>query len=309
MEGKCVSQLFGRRTQDTRMEAELELITTRKVVYGILDFLDTEVKKPSTTSSAQDSLQVAIQCLETAYGVTIHEEDKEYQPERTLMELVGSASSIGASSNPLASLFDGSAGPNSLAALFAGSAVNPLEALADSNPLAALAQAFPFKFHTGEEYEQPPEASEADKLNAEELKNKGNDAMGRESFAEALEEYNQAIELDGNNAAYFCNRAATFIKLEQYDEARRDCQIAAQLDPSYARAYGRMGHTYSCQNKTVDAILCFKKALELEPENESYITNFQALQTVMQNDLPSVMAQAPSSDLIQAIFQNNNLLS
>lgn len=302
---------------------EEELITTRKVVHGVLDFLDTELKKPSTTAATKESLEVAMQCLETAYGVTLTEKDKEYQLGRSLMDLVASPTpSNVASSNPLTALFGGESGGSSplaallggtgasspLASLFAGSSVaNPLDSLAASNPLAALAQAFPFKFHTGDEYERPPEASEADKMIAEELKNKGNDFMIKENFEEALKDYNKAVELDGNKAAIFCNRSACYIKLGEYDNALRDCQIAAQLEPSYAKAYARMGLAYSCQNQTVDAILCFKKALELEPENESYQTNFESLQQLMMNDLPTVMAQASTSQLIQSILSSCNL--
>lgn len=51
----------------------------------------------------------------------------------------------------------------------------------------------------------------------------------------------RAVELDGRNSVYFCNRAAAAMKLEQFDQSLRDCQIAIRLQPKYARAYGRMG--------------------------------------------------------------------
>lgn len=45
--------------------------------------------------------------------------------------------------------------------------------------------------NTGPEYVKPAEASEADKLAADELKNKGNDAMKNLTFTEALDHYNK----------------------------------------------------------------------------------------------------------------------
>jgi len=93
----------------------------------------------------------------------------------------------------------------------------------------------------GAAYDSPPEASEENKVRAEELKHLGNDAMKNLSFSEALTHYTEAVRLDGRNSVYFCNRAAAYIKLEQYNEALRDCQIAIRLQPNYARAYGRMG--------------------------------------------------------------------
>ncbi len=47
------------------------------------------------------------------------------------------------------------------------------------------------------------------------------------------------------------------------------------MDPLYGKAYGRMGLAYSCVDKHREAIDCFKKAIELEPDNESYKTNLK----------------------------------
>jgi len=41
---------------------------------------------------------------------------------------------------------------------------------------------------------------------ADRLKNQGNDFIKQEKYREALEAYNAAIQIDGNNAIYYCNR-------------------------------------------------------------------------------------------------------
>ena len=43
----------------------------------------------------------------------------------------------------------------------------------------------------------------------------------------------------------------------------------------YGKAYGRMGLAYSSIHKHKEAVDCFKKAIEIEPENESYKSNLQ----------------------------------
>merc|ERR1711872_647738 len=53
------------------------------------------------------------------------------------------------------------------------------------------------------------------------------------------------------------------------------CQRAIDMDPSYSKAYGRMGLAHSSLNKHKEAVENFKKALELEPDNESYKSNLQ----------------------------------
>jgi tetratricopeptide (TPR) repeat protein len=41
---------------------------------------------------------------------------------------------------------------------------------------------------------------------ADKLKNEGNEFVKQEKYKEALDAYNAAIEIDGNNAIYYCNR-------------------------------------------------------------------------------------------------------
>jgi hypothetical protein len=38
------------------------------------------------------------------------------------------------------------------------------------------------------------------------FKNEGNELMKHEKFKEALEAYNKAIDIDKNNAVFYCNR-------------------------------------------------------------------------------------------------------
>lgn len=73
--------------------------------------------------------------------------------------------------------------------------------------------------------------------------------------------------------SYF--RAAAYCRLEQHDLAIQDCRTALALEPTYAKAYGRMGVALSCQNRYDDAVTAYQKALELDPNNESYKQNLQ----------------------------------
>ena len=54
--------------------------------------------------------------------------------------------------------------------------------------------------------------------------------------------------------------------------------LSIDMDPAYGKAYGRMGLAYACVDKHKEAIDCFKKAIELEPDNESYKSNMKLAQ-------------------------------
>lgn len=85
----------------------------------------------------------------------------------------------------------------------------------------------------------------------------------------------RAIELDGRNAVYYGNRAAVHSKLGNHEAAVQDSLTALQIDSSYSKAYGRLGLAYSSMNKHKEARDAYKKALEMEPDNESYKSNLQ----------------------------------
>merc|ERR1712227_511860 len=87
--------------------------------------------------------------------------------------------------------------------------------------------------------------------------------------------YTKAIDLDGSNPVFYCNRAAAHSKMNNHHLAIEDCQRAIDMDPSYSKAYGRMVLAHSSLEKHREAVENFKKALELEPDNESYKSNLQ----------------------------------
>ncbi|XP_065881191.1 uncharacterized protein [Euphorbia lathyris] len=111
---------------------------------------------------------------------------------------------------------------------------------------------------------------------AETLKSQGNQAMQAKSYADAIELYSCAISLFENNAVYYCNRAAAYTQIQKYAEAIRDCLKSIEIDPNYSKAYSRLGLAYYAQGNYRDAIdKGFRKALQLDPQNEKVKENIQ----------------------------------
>merc|ERR1719150_3673541 len=137
----------------------------------------------------------------------------------------------------------------------------------------------------------PPSA--ADKEEEERLKREGNNLMRTEKFVDALEMYSKAINLDGGNPVFYCNRAAAHSKMNNHHLAIEDCQRAIDMDPSYSKAYGRMGLAHSSLEKHLEAVENFKKALELEPENESYKSNLQIAEDKVKSGVSPGMGGMP----------------
>ncbi|KAH9756989.1 TPR REGION domain-containing protein [Citrus sinensis] len=111
---------------------------------------------------------------------------------------------------------------------------------------------------------------------AEIFKCQGNRVMQSQQYSDAIELYSFAIALCGNNAVYYSNRAAAYTQIHQYAEAVRDCLKSIDIDPNYSKAYSRLGLAYYAQGNYNDAIeKGFKKALQLDPNNEAVKENIR----------------------------------
>ena len=67
-----------------------------------------------------------------------------------------------------------------------------------------------------EEATTPRIISDEDRAAAEESKVQGNDHFTASRYPQAAESYSLAIEKNPESAVYYSNRAATFLKMEQF---------------------------------------------------------------------------------------------
>lgn len=90
-------------------------------------------------------------------------------------------------------------------------------------------------------------AKAAAEKKAEEVKGQGNRLLLAKDYEGAERCYTEALELspDGPNShVYLCNRAAALCYLGKNGDAVVDCQEAIDLNPSYAKAYTRLGYAF-----------------------------------------------------------------
>lgn len=120
-------------------------------------------------------------------------------------------------------------------------------------------------------------------LSADQLKTHGNQKMVSGQYQEAVNYYSKAIELDGNSAIYFANRAAAYTHLKDYKKAIADCEASLRIDPSYSKAYSRLGTALFYEGSYAKAVEKYARAVELDPQNEGYRTGvfFLALEPLL----------------------------
>lgn len=206
-------------------------------------------------SDAVESLEVAIQCLESAYGVS------------------------GAD-----------------------------DSLRPTVPLLDIFQDFTGNLDAADDL--PPEASPENKAEAEKLKVEGNNLMREEKLEEAIDSYSKAIALDGRNAIFYCNRAAAHSKLNNYQQSIADAKRALKIDATYSKAYARLGLAYASLGQHEDSRDAYARAVELEPDNESYKNNLKLAQEKLSGTSPVLMGGEPNlANLgpIGSMLGNSNL--
>ncbi|PRP79978.1 glycoside hydrolase family 55 protein [Planoprotostelium fungivorum] len=122
---------------------------------------------------------------------------------------------------------------------------------------------------------------------AEKFKGEGNNFLHQKNYAKAIESYTKAIELNSKNAIYYSNRAAAYSQSGDHNSALKDALEATTLDPNYSKAWGRLGLANFSLGKYSEAMSNYRRALELEPNSESFKASLDAAQKKVIESAPA----------------------
>ncbi|BFG25575.1 hypothetical protein CerSpe_118490 [Prunus speciosa] len=111
------------------------------------------------------------------------------------------------------------------------------------------------------------EANNSNVSRAEELKLLANEAYKAHKFAQAIDLYTQAIEVNSQNAVYWANRSIAHLKLEEYGSAIQDASKAIEVDPKYSKGYYRRGAAYLAMGKFKEALKDFQQVKRISPND------------------------------------------
>jgi tetratricopeptide (TPR) repeat protein len=84
---------------------------------------------------------------------------------------------------------------------------------------------------------------------------------------EAIDDFNQAIQLSPENATVYNNRGNALMDLGHPDEAIKDFDRAITLSANYGAAYNNRGNAHAALGQYKAAFHDFRKAVELMPES------------------------------------------
>lgn len=105
------------------------------------------------------------------------------------------------------------------------------------------------------------------KLLAENLRKKGNDAFAQQNYQEAIKLYTQAIEIEPNDEKLFSNRSGAYTASLNYIEAECDAYAVIRLNPKWVKGFTRLGNALVGEKRWDDAIFALKIACSMDPND------------------------------------------
>ena len=110
---------------------------------------------------------------------------------------------------------------------------------------------------------------------AERMKGLGNKHMANKDYDQAYQAYSAAIRLSPTGPqshVFYSNRAAASLSLKQYEEAAADARRSVALQPSFGKAYARLGQAlYFCKDYE-GAVAAYEEALRHDETAENAVT-------------------------------------
>lgn len=105
---------------------------------------------------------------------------------------------------------------------------------------------------------------------SEKLKEQANAEFKKGNYTLAVELFSYALEQVPKYAPYLTNRALCHYRLNDAEKVLKDANASIQIDPNWTKGYFYKGRAFEMLNRKEEAIECFRKCCELEPNNKEY---------------------------------------
>lgn len=210
----------------------------KRLALAIIDFLNTCVTDGTLPADESDSISVATQIIADSFAV--NPDDKT-----ALADALGGQSLL-----TIYGVFEKMRNRAGTSGAGAGKApATPPTLVPTSPPPLAATATVP----TSEQ-----------KTEAESLKAQGNAAMAKKDYPTAIDLYSKALALTPGNPIFLSNRAAAYSASLQHKQAVVDAQAAVEADPSYSKAWSRLGLARFALGDSGGAVQAYEKGIDVE---------------------------------------------
>lgn len=106
----------------------------------------------------------------------------------------------------------------------------------------------------------------------------GQEKAKQRAYAEAVDKYNLAIELQPQNADIYSDRAVAYFHLKKLNLSLMDMNKAQKLDPNNSYRYSSRAYIKDACGDVEGAIADYRKTIELDPDDAIAYNNLGLLE-------------------------------
>ena len=225
--------LGGRMLESDSANADSSQATESKkrLALAIIDFLATSLKDGTVAPDDQESIEIAQSCIAESFKVDPSDPAK-------VKDALGGQSLAG-----IYGVYE------KMRAKGASGSDTTSHATTEGSPTTPSSDGGP---------------TEEQKAQAEAYKVQGNQAMGKKEYSAAIEAYSKALEIVPENPIYLSNRAAAYSASHQHARASADAHLAVTVDPTYTKAWSRLGLARYALGDAKGSMEAYQKGIDYE---------------------------------------------
>ena len=127
--------------------------------------------------------------------------------------------------------------------------------------------------------------------------NMGNTYMNLEKYDKAIASYLLTLEYEGPGPELYCHMGASYEKMGQYEIGIRYYTKASKIDQLYHQAWFGVGTCLAFKENWLEATHFFKKAIKIDPLNETYLNSLAASEYSLGNSVSAIETYEQLSQL------------
>ncbi|CBX91266.1 hypothetical protein IAQ61_010623 [Plenodomus lingam] len=143
---------------------------------------------------------------------------------------------------------------------------------------------------------------------ADALKAEGNKLFAEKKFAESIDKFTQAIELDPTNHVLYSNRSGAYASIKDWQKALDDANKVIEIKPDWSKGWGRKGTALHGEGDLVGANDAFEEALKLDPNNAQAKAGLEAVKRAVEAEARGDGLSGDPSGGLGGMFNDPNMI-
>ncbi|GAA6042639.1 hypothetical protein JCM8097_008260 [Rhodosporidiobolus ruineniae] len=147
-------------------------------------------------------------------------------------------------------------------------------------------------------------------MSAASYKADGNAAFAEKQYVKAIEAYSKAIDLEKDDTALgalLSNRSASYVLVQELDNALADATLAVQRRPTWSKAYARVAEVYARQQNFPASERAYTQAIKLA-EDDVTKSRYSASLKTTQDAAAKVEKLAPKAEKVKIVNSTEDTL-